>query len=87
MGVTEFECQLPARDSVPLTLVLTIKSLGVLLGTTLTMEAQVVHIARLVLLQLCEDRQLAPFPSSSDLATAITSTVASGLDYCNLLYT
>ena len=63
-----------------------VKSLGVILDSTLSMEAQVANAACLAFFHLRQARQLAPYLSTPDLATVIHATVTSRLDFCNSLY-
>lgn len=70
----------------PLISVLTAKTLLVILGVSLTMEAQVTTVTRLAFLQLCHIMQLIPSLSPSDHATIIHTTIISRLDYCNASY-
>lgn len=74
------ESQLWILDGVPWIEVPSVKSLGVTLDNSLSMEAQVTKVARLAFLQLCHIRQLASYFSHSDLATVIHTTVTSRLD-------
>lgn len=79
-------CQCPVFDGVPLSLASTVKILGMILDATVTMEAQVPSVARLVIFQLHQFRQLAPYLSHSDLVNVIPTMVTSTLDFCNQFY-
>lgn len=56
-------------DGEPLIAVQTIKSLDMILDTSLLMEAQVTNVAGLVFLHLFQARQLALYLSCTDLAS------------------
>ncbi|KAF7249628.1 putative RNA-directed DNA polymerase from transposon BS [Varanus komodoensis] len=69
---------LPLRDRV--------RSLGVLLGPELSLDAQVTAVARSAFLQLWLIHQLRPFLENDCLATVTHALVTSRLDFCNALY-
>ena len=62
------------------------RNLGVILDTSLSMEAQVAMVARMAFFHLCQARLLAPYLTADDLASVIRATVTSRLDFCNSLY-
>ena len=76
----------PCLDGTPLTISTTVKNLGVILDTSLSMEAQITKVAHQAFYHLHQAKLLAPYLSSDDLATVIHATVTSRLDYCNSLY-
>lgn len=78
--------QPPTLDRAPLRSTQTIRSLGVVLDTSICMEVQITNISKLVFYHLHQSRQLAPFFSCLDLATVIYTMVISILDYCNSFY-
>ncbi|XP_060100566.1 uncharacterized protein LOC132575897 [Heteronotia binoei] len=80
------EIPLPVFDGAPLIAASRVKSLGVLLEPSLTMEAQIAATAKSAFFHLRRAKQLAPFLERDDLATVIHATVTSRLDYCNALY-
>ena len=61
-------------------------SLGVLLDSSLGLDAQVAMVARSAFSQLKLVHQLFPFLEMLDLATVIHASVTSRLDYCNTLF-
>ncbi|KAF7246312.1 Methyltransferase-like protein 4 [Varanus komodoensis] len=69
---------LPPRDKV--------RSLGVLLDSELSLEAQVTTAARSAFLQLRLIHQLRPYLEYDCLATVTHALVTSRLDFCNALY-
>ncbi|KAF7247172.1 Protein HEATR9 [Varanus komodoensis] len=69
---------LPLRDRV--------HSLGVLLDPELSLEAQVMAVARSAFLQLRLIHQLRPFLENDCLARVTHTLVTSRLDFCNALY-
>uniref|UniRef100_A0A803TDE0 Reverse transcriptase domain-containing protein n=1 Tax=Anolis carolinensis TaxID=28377 RepID=A0A803TDE0_ANOCA len=77
---------LPTFDGAALSPSPTVKSLGVVLDSQLTMEAQVAAASKQDFFHLQQARQLAPYLSDESLATVIHATVTSRLDYCNALY-
>uniref|UniRef100_A0A803TLI7 Reverse transcriptase domain-containing protein n=1 Tax=Anolis carolinensis TaxID=28377 RepID=A0A803TLI7_ANOCA len=77
---------LPTFDGAVLSPSPTVKSLGVVLDSQLTMEAQVAAASKQAFFHLRQARQLAPYLSDEALATVIHATVTSRLDYCNALY-
>ncbi|XP_077781511.1 uncharacterized protein LOC144327186 [Podarcis muralis] len=74
---------LQGRNLVP---ALSVKSLGVIFVTSLSMEVQIAAITKAAFFHLRQAKQLAPYLSRPDLATVIHATVTSRLDYCNSLY-
>ena len=80
------EICLPQLDGTTLTTSTTVKSLGVILDASLSMETQIAKVARQAFYHLRQVKQLAPYLSQDDLATVIHATVSSRLDYCNSLY-
>lgn len=62
---------------------LIVQILGVNLDASLSTEAQVMTVAKLVFYRLLLVRQLTPYLSSCNLATVIYKTVTSRTDYCN----
>uniref|UniRef100_A0A803TE10 Reverse transcriptase domain-containing protein n=1 Tax=Anolis carolinensis TaxID=28377 RepID=A0A803TE10_ANOCA len=77
---------LPTFDGAVLSPSPTVKSLGVVLDSQLTMEAQVAAASKQAFFHLRQARQLAPYLFDEALATVIHATVTSRLDYCNALY-
>uniref|UniRef100_A0A670I2H7 Reverse transcriptase domain-containing protein n=1 Tax=Podarcis muralis TaxID=64176 RepID=A0A670I2H7_PODMU len=78
--------QLPSLAGVQLVPASSVKSLGVIFDTSLSMEAQITAITKAAFFHLRQAKQLAPYLSRPDLATVIHATVTSRLDYCNSLY-
>uniref|UniRef100_A0A803T7Y4 Reverse transcriptase domain-containing protein n=1 Tax=Anolis carolinensis TaxID=28377 RepID=A0A803T7Y4_ANOCA len=76
----------PVLHGVTLSLKSQVRSLGVLLDSALTFEAQVSVIAGRAFVQLKLVHQLRPYLKKSDLAMVVHTLVASRLDYCNALY-
>uniref|UniRef100_A0A803SSU4 Reverse transcriptase domain-containing protein n=2 Tax=Anolis carolinensis TaxID=28377 RepID=A0A803SSU4_ANOCA len=76
----------PVLDGVALPLKTQVRSLGVLLDSSLSLEPQVLAVARRAFAQLRLVRQLRPFLGRSDLATVVHALVTARLDYCNALY-
>uniref|UniRef100_A0A803TL80 Reverse transcriptase domain-containing protein n=1 Tax=Anolis carolinensis TaxID=28377 RepID=A0A803TL80_ANOCA len=76
----------PVLDGVALPLKTQVRSLGVLLDSSLSLEPQVSAVARGAFAQLRLVRQLRPFLGRSDLATVVHALVTARLDYCNALY-
>uniref|UniRef100_A0A803T733 Reverse transcriptase domain-containing protein n=1 Tax=Anolis carolinensis TaxID=28377 RepID=A0A803T733_ANOCA len=76
----------PVLDGVALPLKSQVRSLGVLLDSALTLEAQVSAVAGRAFAQLKLVRQLRPYLVKSDLTTVVHALVTSRLDYCNALY-
>lgn len=56
---------------------------GMILDASLTMEAEIMNIAKLAFLNHFQPGQLAPYLLHPDLAMVIHVTVSSRLDYCN----
>ena len=81
----DVEIRLPQLDGTTLTTSTTVKSLGVTLNASLSMEAQILKVAHQAFYHLRQVKQLAPYLSQDDLATVIHATVTSRLDYCNSL--
>uniref|UniRef100_A0A803TMD6 Reverse transcriptase domain-containing protein n=1 Tax=Anolis carolinensis TaxID=28377 RepID=A0A803TMD6_ANOCA len=77
---------LPVLDGAALPLKAQVRSLGVLLDSALTLDAQVSAVAGRAFAQLKLVRQLRPYLVKSDLATVVHALVTSRLDYCNALY-
>uniref|UniRef100_A0A803T068 Reverse transcriptase domain-containing protein n=1 Tax=Anolis carolinensis TaxID=28377 RepID=A0A803T068_ANOCA len=76
----------PVLDRVALPLKAQVRSLGVLLDSALTLEAQVSAVAGRAFAQLKLVRQLRPYLEKSDLTMVVHALVTSRLDYCNALY-
>uniref|UniRef100_A0A803T8P4 Reverse transcriptase domain-containing protein n=1 Tax=Anolis carolinensis TaxID=28377 RepID=A0A803T8P4_ANOCA len=76
----------PALDRVALPLKTQVRSLGVLLDSALTLDAQVSAMAGRAFTQLKLVRQLRPYLVKSDLVMVVHALVTSRLDYCNALY-
>uniref|UniRef100_A0A803T4Q0 Reverse transcriptase domain-containing protein n=1 Tax=Anolis carolinensis TaxID=28377 RepID=A0A803T4Q0_ANOCA len=76
----------PVLDRVALPLKTQVRSLGVFLDSSLSLEPQVSAVARGAFTQLRLVRQLHSFLGRSDLATVVHALVTSRLDYCNTLY-
>uniref|UniRef100_A0A803T4E3 Reverse transcriptase domain-containing protein n=1 Tax=Anolis carolinensis TaxID=28377 RepID=A0A803T4E3_ANOCA len=76
----------PVLDGVALPLKTQVRSLGVPLDSSSSLEPQVSAVARGAFAQLRLVRQLRPFLGKSDLATVVQAPVTSRLDYCNALY-
>ncbi|XP_054842011.1 uncharacterized protein LOC129334090 [Eublepharis macularius] len=85
-GLPDVGIQLPALDGTPLATLPVVKSLGVLLDVSLSMEVQVTAVAKSAFFHLCQIRQLAPYLTPQDLVTVTHATVTSRLDYCNSFY-
>lgn len=64
----------------------TISSLGVILDAFLSMEVQVINVARTVFYHLWLVSQLVPYLISHNLATESHAMVTSRLDFCKSLY-
>uniref|UniRef100_A0A803SSM3 Reverse transcriptase domain-containing protein n=1 Tax=Anolis carolinensis TaxID=28377 RepID=A0A803SSM3_ANOCA len=75
----------PVLDGVTLPLKAQVRSLGVLLNSGLTLEAQVSAVAGRAFAQLKLVRQLRPYLEKSDLTMVVHALVTSRLDYCNAL--
>ncbi|XP_062832349.1 uncharacterized protein LOC134297776 [Anolis carolinensis] len=65
---------------------LQVRSLWVILDSSLSLEPQVSAVARGAFAQLKLVRQLRPYLGKPDLATVVHALVTSCLDYCNTLY-
>ncbi|XP_062825481.1 uncharacterized protein LOC134295910 [Anolis carolinensis] len=76
----------PVLDGVALLLKTQVRSLRVLLDSSLSLEPQVSAVARGAFAQLRLVHQLRPFLGRSDLATVVHALLTSRLDYCNTLY-
>lgn len=85
-GISRLGHHLLALDQAPLMLVPTTKSPAMILDASLSLETKVTNVARLVLLQLCQIRQLALLQSLSDLTTVIHVMLTSRMDYYDTLY-
>uniref|UniRef100_A0A803U0T6 Reverse transcriptase domain-containing protein n=1 Tax=Anolis carolinensis TaxID=28377 RepID=A0A803U0T6_ANOCA len=77
---------LPDFDGEVLVPSATVKSLGVVLDSSLTMEAQITAISKQAFFHLRQARKLASYLSTEALAMVIHTTVTTRLDYCNALY-
>ena len=77
---------LPVLDGVTLPLKTQVRSSGVLLDSSLSLDAQVLVVARRAFPQLKLVRQLCTFLEMSDLATVTHALVTSHFDYYNTLY-
>ena len=75
---------LPVLDEVTLPLKTHVCSLCVLLDSSLSLDAQVLAVARSAFAQLKLVSQLHLFLEMSDLATVAHALVTSRLDYCNV---
>ena len=62
-----------------------VKSLGVVLDSSLTMSDHISSVCRSVYLELHEISAICPFLTTSATATLVCSQVLSQIDYCNLL--
>ena len=82
---TDQEAQLPTLAGVQLITSSSARNLGVILDTSLSMEAQVTTVARTTFFHLCQARLLAPYLSTEYLASVIHVTVTSRIDFCNSL--
>ncbi|XP_062818981.1 probable RNA-directed DNA polymerase from transposon BS isoform X1 [Anolis carolinensis] len=76
----------PVLNGVALPLKAQVRSLGVLLDSSLALDAQVSAVAGRAFAHLKLVRQLRPYLKKSDLATVVHALVTSRLDYCNALY-
>uniref|UniRef100_A0A803TII9 Reverse transcriptase domain-containing protein n=1 Tax=Anolis carolinensis TaxID=28377 RepID=A0A803TII9_ANOCA len=76
----------PVLDGVTLPLKPQVRSLGVLLDSSLTLEAQTSAVSGRAFAQLRLVRQLRPYLAKADLAGVVHALVTSRLDYCNALY-
>ena len=63
-----------------------VRSLGVILDSQLSMEAQVNSVSRAAVYQLHLVRRLRPYLPTDCLARVVHALVISRLDYCNALY-
>uniref|UniRef100_A0A670I451 Reverse transcriptase domain-containing protein n=1 Tax=Podarcis muralis TaxID=64176 RepID=A0A670I451_PODMU len=63
-----------------------VRSLGVILDSQLSMEAQVKSVSRAAVYQLHLVRRLRPYLPADCLARVVHALVISRLDYCNALY-
>uniref|UniRef100_A0A803TYG3 Reverse transcriptase domain-containing protein n=1 Tax=Anolis carolinensis TaxID=28377 RepID=A0A803TYG3_ANOCA len=63
-----------------------VRSLGMILDSSLSLEPQVSAVARGAFAQLKLVRQLHPYLGKPDLATVVHALVTSHLDYCNAVY-
>ena len=77
---------LPTLDGITLPLKDRVRSLGVLLDPSLTLEAQVDSVSRGAFLQLQRIYQLCPYLDEQILAAVTHALVTTRLDYCNALY-
>ncbi|XP_061465627.1 uncharacterized protein LOC133376825 [Rhineura floridana] len=76
----------PVLDGVALPLNAQIRSLGVLLDPSLSLEAQIASVAQGAFYQLRLVAQLHPYLDRENLASVVHVLVTSKLDYCNALY-
>ncbi|XP_061441792.1 uncharacterized protein LOC133364873 [Rhineura floridana] len=76
----------PVLDGVTLPLKDQVRSLGVFLDSSLSLEAQVASVVRNAFYQLRLVAQLHPYLSKEDLTSVVHALVTSCLDYCNALY-
>nr|XP_060608896.1 uncharacterized protein LOC132760735 [Anolis sagrei ordinatus] len=76
----------PVLDGVKLPLKMQVRSLGVILDSSLSLEPQVSAVAGRAYAQLKLVHQLRPYLGKSDLATVVHALVTSQIDYCNALY-
>nr|XP_060621478.1 uncharacterized protein LOC132768982 [Anolis sagrei ordinatus]XP_060621479.1 uncharacterized protein LOC132768982 [Anolis sagrei ordinatus]XP_060621480.1 uncharacterized protein LOC132768982 [Anolis sagrei ordinatus] len=76
----------PVLDGVTLPLKSQVRSLGVLLDSSLTLEAQASAVSGRAFAQLRLVHQLRPYLVKADLAGVVHALVTSRLDYCNVLY-
>uniref|UniRef100_A0A803TUY7 Reverse transcriptase domain-containing protein n=1 Tax=Anolis carolinensis TaxID=28377 RepID=A0A803TUY7_ANOCA len=76
----------PVLDGVTLPLKAQVRSLGVFLDSSLSLEPQVSAVARGAFAQLKLMCQLRPYLGKPDLAMVVHALVKSCLDYCNTLY-
>ena len=76
----------PVLDGVALPLKEQVRSLGVLLEPSLSLEAKVASVARSAFYQLRLVAQLRPYLDRDSLASVVHALVTSKLDYCNALY-
>ena len=80
------EGHFPALNGVTLPLRDRVRSLGVLLDPSLTLEAQVDSVARGTFLHLRKLYQLWPYLDEQSRMTVMHALVTSRIDYCNVLY-
>uniref|UniRef100_A0A803SWN1 Reverse transcriptase domain-containing protein n=1 Tax=Anolis carolinensis TaxID=28377 RepID=A0A803SWN1_ANOCA len=78
--------RLPVLDGVTLPLKAQVRSRGVLLDSSLSLDAQVSAVAGRAFAQLKLVRQLRPYLEKSDLTMVVHALVTSRMDYCNALY-
>ncbi|XP_061477973.1 uncharacterized protein LOC133382302 [Rhineura floridana] len=76
----------PVLDGVTLPQKEQVRSLGVVLDSSLSLEAHVAAVARNAFYQLRLVAQLRPYLSREDLTSVVHALVTSRLDYCNALY-
>uniref|UniRef100_A0A803TXH6 Reverse transcriptase domain-containing protein n=1 Tax=Anolis carolinensis TaxID=28377 RepID=A0A803TXH6_ANOCA len=76
----------PVLDEVALPLKMQVRSLGVFLDSSLTLDAQVLAVAARAFAQLKLVRQLQLYFVKSDLAMVVHALVTSMMDYCSALY-
>uniref|UniRef100_A0A803TBL4 Reverse transcriptase domain-containing protein n=1 Tax=Anolis carolinensis TaxID=28377 RepID=A0A803TBL4_ANOCA len=77
---------LPVLDGVALPLKAQVRSLGVLLDSSLSLDAQVSAVAGRAFAQLKLVHQLRLYLEKSGLTTVVHALVTSRMDYCNALY-
>ena len=85
-SLDRLEGHFPALNGVTLPLRDRVRSLGVLLDPSLTLEAQVDSVASGAFLQLRKLYQLWPYLNEWSLMTVTHALVTSRIDYCNALY-